>query len=239
MKPIRKPATHELVVERIRRAIHLCTYLPGDRLPPEREIADQLAVSRESVRDAIKVLVEKGYLISRRGANGGLTVTSLMQPMAHMQARLRDETESFLHLMEFRRANEALAARLAAARRTDDDLARLAGAIEDLRRNDGIPRFRKADSDFHLAVAAAARNPYVEDAIESARDAIFLLVGHEYPILLSSSLEGHVRVFEAIAAGDGDRAAEAMAAHIDTAVRELVGVVAARQAASPAVASSG
>ncbi len=239
MKPIRKPATHELVIERIRRAIHLCTYLPGDRLPPEREIADQLAVSRESVRDAIKVLVDKGYLISRRGANGGLTVTSLMRPLAHMKERLRDESENFLHLMEFRRTNESLAARLAAARRDDADLARLRRAIDDLQRNDGIPRFRKADQDFHLTVAAAAHNPYVEEAIESARDAIFLLVGHDYPILLHSSLDGHIRIFEAIAAGDGARAEAAMAEHIDIAVQELVGVVAARHSPEPPVASVG
>jgi len=239
MKPIRKPATHELVIERIRRAIHLCTYLPGDRLPPEREIADQLAVSRESVRDAIKVLVDKGYLISRRGANGGLTVTSLMRPMEHLKERLHGEAENFLHLMEFRRANESLAARLAAERRDSADLARLRRAIEDLQGNDGIPRFRKADSDFHLTVAAAARNPFVEDSIESARDAIFLLVGYDYPILLRSSLDGHVRIFEAIAAGDGARAQAAMAAHIDTAVQELVGVVATRRSSRPPVAEVG
>jgi len=239
MKPIRKPATHELVIERIRRAIHCCTYLPGDRLPPEREIADQLAVSRESVRDAIKVLVDKGYLISRRGAKGGLTVTSLMQPMAHLKERLRDEAENFLHLMEFRRANESLAARLAAERRGDDDIARLQRAIEDLRRTDGIPHFRKADSDFNMTVAAASRNLYLQEAIERARDAIFLLVGHDYPILLHSSLDGHGRVLEAIAAGDGTRAEAAMAGHIDGAVRELVDVVAARQAPGSPVASVG
>jgi len=239
MKPIRKPATHELVIERIRRAIHLCTYLPGDRLPPEREIADQLAVSRESVRDAIKVLVDEGYLISRRGASGGLTVTSLMQPMEHMKARLRDEAENFLHLMEFRRANESLAARLAAERRDGADLARIRQAIEDLRSNDGIPRFRKADSDFHLTVAAAARNPYVEEAIESARDAIFLLVNRDYPILLPSTLEGHTRVYEAIAAGDSAAAHAAMAEHIDIAAQELVGVVAARRPSTPPIAGTG
>jgi len=141
--------------------------------------------------------------------------------------------------MEFRRANESLAARLAAERRTGDDLARLRRAIEDLRRNDGIPHFRKADSDFHLTIAAATRNRYLKESIERARDAIFLLVGHDYPILLHSSLDGHTRVFEAIAAGDGMRAEAAMAEHIDGAVQELVGVVAARQSPGSPVASVG
>lgn len=239
LEPIRKPATHELVFERIRRAIHRGAYLPDDRLPAEREIADQLAVSRESVRDAIKALVEQGYLTRRRGANGGLSVSSLVQPMAHMHERLRNDMESFVDLMEFRRANESLAAQLAAERRTSEDLQRIAQAVEALRRTNDIPLFRKADSDFHLAVAAAARNPYVEDAIEGARDAVFLLIGHDYPILLASTLEGHRRVLEAIRERDPERAARAMAEHIDESARELVGVVARRRMGSRGLSAAG
>ena len=61
MEPVRKIAVHELVVSRLRRAIHLGDYLPGDRLPSERDIADRLEVSRESVREAIRVLESEGY----------------------------------------------------------------------------------------------------------------------------------------------------------------------------------
>ena len=70
MEPVRKIAVHELVVNRLRRAIHLGDYLPGDRLPSERDIADRLEVSRESVREAIRVLESEGYVVSRRGAIG-------------------------------------------------------------------------------------------------------------------------------------------------------------------------
>ncbi len=72
MKRIEPSPVYELVVERIRRAIHIGSYVPGDRLPPERALAEQLGVSRTTVREAIRVLEGEGYVESRRGATGGV-----------------------------------------------------------------------------------------------------------------------------------------------------------------------
>ena len=222
MEPVRKIAVHELVVNRLRRAIHLGDYLPGDRLPSERDIADRLEVSRESVREAIRVLESEGYVVSRRGATGGHAITALTEPVARTLARLRADQDIILHLMEFRRVNECLAARLAAERRTDADLARIARSVNDLTTAKAIPRFRKADASFHLAVAVAARNPYVEQAIVDAREAIFLLHGsRDYEVVLDTTLAGHGDILEAIRAGNPDRAEEAMALHIDVALEEI------------------
>src|SRR5712691_7348558 len=74
MERIEPSPVYELVVERIRRAIHIGTYVPGDRLPPERALAEQLGVSRTTVREAIRVLEGQGYVETRRGSTGGLTV---------------------------------------------------------------------------------------------------------------------------------------------------------------------
>jgi GntR family transcriptional repressor for pyruvate dehydrogenase complex len=62
MEPIQARSTHDLVVDRLRRAIHLGTYLPGDRLPPERELAMQFGVSRVTVREALSLLQGEGFL---------------------------------------------------------------------------------------------------------------------------------------------------------------------------------
>ena len=222
MEPIRKIAVHELVVSRLRRAIHLGDYLPGDRLPSERDIADRLEVSRESVREAIRVLESEGYVVSRRGATGGHAVTALIEPVARTLALLRADQDSILHLMDFRRANECLAARLAAGLRGDADLERIAKAVEDLKEAEDIPRFRKADASFHLAVAIAARNPYVERAIVDAREAIFLMHGgRDYEVVLDTTLAGHRDILRAIRARDPDRAEAAMGRHIDVALREI------------------
>lgn len=222
MEPIRKIAAHELVVQRIRRAIHLGDYLPGDRLPSEREIAERLEVSRETVRDAIKVLEKEGYVVSRRGATGGIAVTGLGGPVARNLAHLQQNQESIVHLMDFRRANECLAARLAARLRTDDDLKQIAHAIDDLKVAEDIPRFRKADARFHLAVAVASRNPYVERAIVDARDAIFLWHGkRSYNLILHTTLRGHEKILDAITARDPDGAAAAMDDHLTIALEEI------------------
>jgi len=222
MKPIRKIAVHELVVQRLRRAIHLGDYLPGDRLPSEREIAERLEVSRETVRDAIKVLEKEGYLVSRRGASGGIVVTALGGPVARNLAQLQQNHENIVHLMDFRRANECLAARLAARLRTDDDLKQITHAIDDLKVAEDIPRFRKADARFHLAVAVASRNPYVERAIVDARDAIFLWHGtRSYDLVLHTTLSGHQRILEAIEALDPEAAAAAMDEHLAVALEEI------------------
>jgi GntR family transcriptional repressor for pyruvate dehydrogenase complex len=222
MEPVRKVAIHELVVQRIRRAIHLGDYLPGDRLPSEREIAERLEVSRETVREAIKVLESEGYVVSRRGAAGGIAVTALGGPVARTQEQLQQNQESIVHLMDFRRANECLAARLAARLRTEEDLAQISHAIEDLKVAEDIPRFRKADARFHLAVAVASRNPYVEQAIVDAREAIFLWHGsRSYELVLHTTLSGHQKIFDAIAARDPEGAAAAMEEHLSVALEEI------------------
>jgi GntR family transcriptional regulator, transcriptional repressor for pyruvate dehydrogenase complex len=95
-------------------------------------------------------------------------------------------------------------------------------AIEELRRNPGLPGFRRADSAFHLAVAAASRNPMLRDAIEEARVTMFLIPDAlGAAILLDISLRQHEQIVGAIAAHD-ERAAEAAAiAHIETTRQEL------------------
>lgn len=124
--------------------------------------------------------------------------------------------------MDFRRANECLAARLAARLRTDDDLKQIAHAIDDLKVAEDIPRFRKADARFHLAVAIASRNPYVERAIVDARDAIFLWHGkRSYNLILHTTLKGHEKILDAIAACDPDGAAAAMDDHLTIALEEI------------------
>jgi len=79
IEPIDFAAAYEVVTERIRRAIHIGSYLPGDKLPPERTLAQQLGVSRTTVREAIRVLEGEGYVMSRRGASGSIIVLDQAQ----------------------------------------------------------------------------------------------------------------------------------------------------------------
>src|SRR6056297_555626 len=76
LDPIHHTATYERVVEQIRRVIYLGRYLPGDKLPPERELAQQLGVSRTTVREAIRMLEGENLIRVKRGATGGIIVAA-------------------------------------------------------------------------------------------------------------------------------------------------------------------
>src|SRR5215210_8878242 len=73
-EPVAPPTTFEQTVERLGTAIRLGLLAPGARLPPERELADELGISRSTLRQALTTLVQSGHLVSRRGRSGGTFV---------------------------------------------------------------------------------------------------------------------------------------------------------------------
>src|SRR5699024_8183745 len=118
-------STGAAVSNYIREEIHSGTYGPGDRLPPQRELAELLGVSRVSVQEGLKHLVERGYLDVRRGASGGSFVTELSGPAERWRRRLRDRAVELDGLVDFRIGVEARVAALAAMRCTRTQLAEM------------------------------------------------------------------------------------------------------------------
>lgn len=222
LDPVEQAAAHELVLDRIRRAIHLGVYAPGDRLPSERELADRLLVSRVTVHAAMLVLKAKGYVKSRRGTKGGWFVISTESALADLRRTAHESVPGLHDILDFRVAVEGAAARLAAQRSTGADLEAMQEAIDEMRWNPGLPGFRRADSAFHLTVAAASRNRMLQDAIEEARVTMFLIpdaLGVE--IFLDTSVREHEAILNAIAAHDEGAAERAAVAHIETTRQEL------------------
>jgi len=165
-------SAHQVVTERLRHAIHIGTYLPGDKLPPERMLAQQLGVSRMTVREAVRVLRAEGYVSSRRGSAGGITVLDQAEDSKRLRQALLGRMDELDDNFEFRIAVEGAAARLAAQRRTKDDLARLREAHFELEQGRETARFRAADNVFHLAIADAAKNRFMRQAIENGHNKI-------------------------------------------------------------------
>src|SRR4051812_18778171 len=99
------------VAEHLRSLIHRGEVGPGDRLPAERELADQLGVARISLREALKILQDDGYVEVRRGAKGGTFVTELNQPVARWRARMRKKSGEIDDIIDFRIALECHTAR--------------------------------------------------------------------------------------------------------------------------------
>jgi GntR family transcriptional regulator, transcriptional repressor for pyruvate dehydrogenase complex len=212
---------HQVVTERLRHAIHMGTYLPCDRLPPERALARQLGVARMTVREAIRVLRAEGYLSGPRGPAGGITVLDqgedemrLRQALRHRLAELDDD-------VEFRIAVEGAAVRLAAQRRTKRDLARLRQACLELERSRETARFRAADNAFHLAIADAARNKFMRQAIEKVLAMTWVPLDQVISPAIPSAHEQHAQILQAIEDRDPEAAERAVLAHIRQAQREL------------------
>jgi GntR family transcriptional regulator, transcriptional repressor for pyruvate dehydrogenase complex len=216
----------QAVADHLRLRIHRGDVSPGERLPAERELAEQLGVARISLREAIRQLREDGYVEVRRGATGGTYVTELRRPAEAWRARMREQVGEIDDIVDFRIALETQTAALAAQRRTEVTLAPVQESLGALRDVIGRTAFRQADSRFHVALARAAGNERLTDAVETARGELFSprdLLPFREPV--EETLRDHQAIFDAVRDGDVERAAEAMRAHLEGARRQLRAIV--------------
>lgn len=223
LETVAVPSAADVVVAQLTRAIELGRLLPGDRLPPERELAVQLGISRATLRSALGDLESAGLVKrSRRGSGGGALEVAAAST-SPTDAGYRGLREQLAEIYDFRVACESAAAELAATRRNAADLKRLERAIDDLKGERTPGGFRAADSAFHLAVADAAGNGRLRAAIEDARAAMFRpLDSISFELVLPSTVEHHRRILTTIAAGDAEAARKSMVEHLREAQRELL-----------------
>ena len=219
--PIEHPSVYELVVDQLRRAIHMGRYTPGQKLPTERALAQRLEVSRLSVREAIRVLEVEGYVETRRGATGGIIVLDRGIETQGIGPYIREMLPRMIEIFEFRRAVEPEAARLAAARRTKEQLRRIQQADDQIELSLETQRFRLADSQFHLGIADAARNSWLRKAVERALSAVWMPADPLDEHVLHKAAAHHGQILGAIRARDGEAAARLMREHLDFTVADL------------------
>jgi GntR family transcriptional regulator, transcriptional repressor for pyruvate dehydrogenase complex len=197
---------------------------PGDSLPPERELAAMLGISRPSLREAIRVLSALNVVEPRHG--GGTFVTSLQprelaQPINFL---LQVDQMAFWHLLEVRQVLEVGAARLAASRITGDQLAALRVLTDQAERALGRPeRFLEFDFDIHTAIIEATGNPIYISLYQSIAD--LSLESRKRtarsPATRRAAHQGHLAIAAALSTGDGDAAAAAMHDHLDVVQHAL------------------
>ena len=231
--PIRLPPAHELVLEQIRRSMQLGLFLPGDKLPPERDLADQLAVSRSTVREAVRLLVGDGTLSVRRGAGGGLVVNQLHVADAdELRAFVRQRRSEFNDVFDFRVVIEGATAELAAQRRGGEHLDRMRERLEQMTvaiaasvahdDPDPVSVFNAADTGFHLEIARASQNGHLQASVESIRRAMFIPIGGIFIKLRKDANEIHEPILHAIADRDGARARASMVEHVQATRRAMM-----------------
>lgn len=237
--PALTPTTPEVIAGLIRGLIHRGRLGPGDRLPPERALADRLGVARVSLRESLAQLQQEGYLIARRGALGGTFVTELVEPRGRWLRRMRDNIADLEDIIDYRIAVEAHTVRLAARRRDESDLRAIEAAV----RRPGAPdvsSLRAAGRAFHRAIVAAAHSPRLGAAVDEARVLPFPLPRTLLnPPRIGRSLGDHARIAAAVRDCDGDRAAAAMREHFESARDWLRRLLATPDAASPRDAAGG
>jgi GntR family transcriptional regulator, transcriptional repressor for pyruvate dehydrogenase complex len=210
------------VAEHLRNLIHRGELGPGDRLPPERDLAVQFGVARISLREGIKILRDSGYLEVRRGNKGGVFVTALTKPLAQWRARLREQANEIDDIIDYRIALESYAATLAARRRTPADLAVMRRAIREIARAGSRAAFRVADCQFHASVARAASNVRLENSIHYTRGELFSphdLLDYAEPV--EESRIDHQAIYDAIKERQVQAAARRMRDHIERTREQL------------------
>ena len=215
LRPVTRPRLYEQVVSQIQTWIAENGVGVGDRLPPERELATRLGVSRATISQAL-VAMEVAGMVSVRHGDGVI----LMEPAGSTKVinALRQHAQQIPEIIEAREALETKLAALAAHRRTEQDLAAIDHALEVMERDIRAGgRGVEGDELFHAAVTAAGHSRLlaklmveISDLIRETR--IESLAQPDRPL---NSLHGHRKVADAIRAGDADAAVEAMQAHIE------------------------
>lgn len=227
--PLAAGALVEQTVRRLGEAIGLGLIEVGERLPSEAELAARLAIAPMTLREALRILREAGYLETRRGRGGGTFVRrSLPQPPAREARRhlARLTVDELSDLMDYRVAVSGSAVALAADRRTEDDLTALGSLVERMAALDSFRPYRRLDHHFHIAIASAARSPRLvaaETAIQTDLAKLLRLIP-ESAEMLHVSNEQHREILEAIRARDREGARRVMETHVRGTGDFLVGL---------------
>lgn len=227
-KPIQQQKIYEQIVEQIKMMLAEGNLKPGDRLPAERVLAENLNVSRASLREALSALHLLGLLEIKSGEGTYIKqsdVNSIIQPLALL---LMIEKDTIFEILEVRKGLEVEAAGLAAVNATDDDFENLTAAINEMEialKTSDLGEV--ADWDLHFAIARASRNSLLvrlmntisdtmRKTIKINREQLFKKKGN--PQIL---FKQHLAVVEAIKKRDVELARQKMYEHLKFAEEEM------------------
>jgi len=224
-EPVQTATTLEETVERLGTAIRLGLLAPGDQLPPERDLADQLGIARSTLRQALTSLTESGHLIAQRGRGGG-TFVSEAPPLAE-SSRVDLSDGHWRELLDYRIAVEVGAAVLAAERTKPEDLAPLHAHVETMRGEADFSVYRRADVFFHLGIAEASGSARLVAAMTEVQGNMSELIAHiAHPVpVLARSNEQHAEIVAALERRDSWTAAHVVREHLKGTEQVLAGLM--------------
>jgi DNA-binding FadR family transcriptional regulator len=227
--PIGGQGLVEQAVRRLGEAIGLGVLEVGERLPPEAELAERLGIAPMTLRQALAILREAGYVETRRGRGGGTFVRRAAPPPPVRKARERLQgltVDDLRDLTDYRIAVAGAGAALAAERAGQDELESLRLLVEAMASAGAYEGFRRADSRFHLTIAAAARSPRLvaaEASIQTEIGDLMSLIPHP-PEALRVSNGQHRAILEAISRREPEAARALVEQHVRGTGDFLVGL---------------
>jgi len=191
---------------------------PGDKLPPERELAEMLGVSRPSLREALRALSIMKVIEVRQGDGTYVSALKAEELVEHLEFVFMLDDSTMLQLFEARKIVEVGNVSLAAQRISDEEIAALHNCLEESERSAADPEaFLMADIKLHQLITYAARNPLLERFMASistlgraSRQKTVFVAG-----MTTTALEDHRQIVAALEARDPQAAGEAMLRHLE------------------------
>lgn len=233
--PIKPKKVSTQIAEQIRSSILAGEFNPGEKLPPERELAEMFGVSRPSVREALNILTSSGLVETYQG--GGTLVRSLVENSAAMPLTelIRIDGDRALDVIEVRKGMESWTAWYAASRALPEDIRRLKVVIDGMAKNlEELKHSEDFDAHFHMLVARATHNVVWSHMMQSIFEAMqefqrdvwraVYLTEDDQKLLFSH----HLKVYEMIRDRDPDGARDAMLEHLDFAQKRCSAYVSMR-----------
>ncbi|MDN3060322.1 MULTISPECIES: FadR/GntR family transcriptional regulator [Streptomyces] len=209
----RRSALADQVISQLRAQITSGEWPVGSRIPTEPELVEQLGVARNTVREAVRALAHNGLLDIRQGSGTYVLATSELAGVMHRRFAGADPG----HVVELRIALETTAARLAAERRTEQDLRQLDAQLDRRERAwvAGDPgAFVEADTTLHMAIVAASHNDVLAELYADLGAVVRAFLRADLDTRMGpDTYVDHGRLVTAIREGDGERAAAEAATH--------------------------
>ncbi|MDR0589481.1 MAG: FadR family transcriptional regulator [Spirochaetaceae bacterium] len=223
-EPLQHKRIYEEVVEMIVRRIRSGALAVGQRLPPERVLAEEMGVSRTSLREALRALESMGYIYSVTGGGNYVNSVSIGHVLSPLSAMVAQDEKLAVDIIDVRLHLEIHMAVLAARNATKQQLSQIYSTIINMQAEveEGGTGIR-GDNQFHLEIAKASQNKafaiiveLIGELLAESRQATLDIPGQ--PV---KSIEDHIVIFEAIRDGDEKRAGEAMLNHLQKAQANL------------------
>lgn len=221
-EPIPRRKLHQEVLDRLMARIHAGEFAPGEQLPSERDLMETYGVGRPSIREALQQLERSGLVSISHGERARVLLPTAQAMVGQMTDAARYllsvDPQTIDHLKEARVLLEAGVARLAAERADEAGLAVLRERLEE-HRQASLDDFLARDIAFHRQIAVMSGNPVFPAAVEG----MLAWLGTYYHSLVRAhgaetlTLQEHQRIYDAIAAGQPDEAAQAMSDHLNRA----------------------